>query len=114
MTYGTENAEEASGANDGGRTPYAVSGAAGHRHRSPEPLASHMKLIRYTVVVLSFLVGWIGVGVVVSHCMFNLGLTDTRERHVLTDWLSGSLLGLPVGIFLAYVMDAGLKDKYGK
>ncbi len=73
-----------------------------------------MKLIRYTVVVLSFLVGGIGVGVVVSDCMFNLGLTDTRERHVLTDWLQGSLLGLPVGIFLAYVMDAGFKGKDGK
>ncbi len=78
-------------------------------NQTAAPRRSHMKLIGHAVVVLSFLVGWIGVGAVVSHCMFNLGLMGTSERHVLTDWISGSLLGLPAGIFLAYVMSGGFK-----
>ncbi len=80
-----------------------------------------MKLIGYSAVALSFLVGWIGVAVVVRHWMAEALPGDygdlyvqygyPSQRHVLTDWLElpGSVLGLPVGCFLAYMMAAGLK-----
>jgi hypothetical protein len=80
-----------------------------------------MKLIRYTAVLVSFLVGWIGVAVLVRHCMTELFPGDygdlyvqygyPSEHHVLTDWLElpGSVLGLPVGCLLAYLTAAVLK-----
>lgn len=80
-----------------------------------------MKLIRYTLMVVAFLIGWIGVAVLVRHWMAEMFPGDygdayvrygyASERHVLTDWLElpGSMLGLPVGGFLAYLMAVVLK-----
>ncbi len=73
-----------------------------------------MKALRYATVVVSFLVGWIGVAVLVSRWMAEIFPGDygdtyrqygyPSERHALTDWLEspGSVLGLPAGVFLAY------------
>ncbi len=80
-----------------------------------------MKLIGYTAVAVSFLVGWIGVALLVRHWMAEVLPGEygdlyvqygyASERHVLTDWLElpGSVLGLPVGCLLAYLIAAGLK-----
>jgi hypothetical protein len=76
-----------------------------------------MRRVRYTAIVVSFLVGWIGVAVLVRHWMAELLPGDygdmSGERQVLTDWLElpGCVLGLPVGWFLAYVMSAVPKRK---
>jgi hypothetical protein len=80
-----------------------------------------MKLIRYTSTLIAFLVGWIGVAVLVRHWMAEAFPGDygdayvqygyASERNVLTDWLQlpGSVLGLPAGIVLAYLSFVILK-----
>ena len=82
-----------------------------------------MRLLRYTAVVVSFLVGWIGIAVVVRNWMAELIPGDygdayrqygyPSEHNVLTDWLAfpGSVIGLPGGILLAYLSLVLLKPK---
>ena len=85
-----------------------------------------MKLISYTSMVVAFLVGWIGVAVLVRHWMAEVFPGDygdayvqygyASERNPLTDWLQlpGSVLGLPAGILLAYLSFVIFKRKDDK
>ena len=89
-------------------------------------MGNTMKLIGYTAVVVSFLVGWIGVAVFVRGCMAELFPGDygdayvqygyPSERNVLSDWLElpGSALGLPAGMLLAYLCLVLLRSKSDK
>ncbi len=79
-----------------------------------------MRLISYTAVAVSFRVGWIGVALLVRHGLAEAIPGDYGdmygERHVLTDWLElpGSVLGLPAGCFLAYLVATVLKQMHAR
>lgn len=83
------------------------------RRASSRSLGGIMKLIGYTAVVIGFLVGWIGVAILVRRFINETmpGILDYGQHNILVDWLTlpGSVLGLPVGYFLAYMMAWGLK-----
>ncbi len=85
-----------------------------------------MKYLSYAAVVVSFLLGWIGVAVIVRHWMADVFPGEygdayrqygyPSEGNALTNWLDlpGSVLGLPAGIFLAYVCLVILRRKDAK
>ncbi len=73
-----------------------------------------MKFLGYTAVVVGFLVGWIGVAIAFRRVWIEM-LPDEGSEHysVLMDWLGtpGCVLGLPVGILVAYLVAAAVKSK---
>jgi len=73
-----------------------------------------MRFLGYGAVVIGFLVGWVGVAVAFRRFWIEV-LPDEGSDHynVMVDWLGspGSVVGLPVGIFVAYVIAAALKSK---
>ena len=73
-----------------------------------------MKYLGYSAVVIGFLVGWVGVAIAFRRFWIEM-LPDERSDHhnVMVDWLvsPGSVVGLPVGIFVAYIIAAALKSK---
>ena len=72
-----------------------------------------MKFLRYSAVVIAFLVGWIGVAVFIDGFIKELIPEPYADRNVLLDWLQspGSVVGLPVGCLLAYICSESLKRK---
>ena len=75
---------------------------------------SNMKCLGYSAVVIGFLVGWVGVAIAFRRFWIEM-LPDEGSNHynVMVDWLGspGSVVGLPVGIFVAYIIAAALKSK---
>ena len=73
-----------------------------------------MKYLGYSAVVIGFLVGWIGVAIAFRSFWIEI-LPDEGSDHynVMVDWLMspGCVVGLPVGIFVAYIIAAALKGK---
>jgi hypothetical protein len=73
-----------------------------------------MKYLGYSAVVIGFLVGWIGVAIAFRSFWIEM-LPDEGSEHysVMVDWLGspGCVLGLPVGMFVAYLIAAALKSK---
>jgi hypothetical protein len=73
-----------------------------------------MKCLGYSAVVIGFLVGWIGVAIAFRRFWIEM-LPDEGSNHynVMVDWLGspGSIVGLPVGILVAYIIAAALKSK---
>ncbi len=72
-----------------------------------------MKLIGYSAVIVAFFVGWVGAAICVRRFITNLIPDAYDSDNVLLDWLElpGSVLGLPVGFLLAYMVAAPLKSK---
>ncbi len=74
-------------------------------------LANSVKFVAYSATVCAFLVGWIGVALLVRKAMADLLPGDYGEPNWLVDWLElpGCVLGLPVGVFLAWLIGGFLK-----
>ncbi len=73
-----------------------------------------MKYLGYSAVVIGFLVGWVGVAIAFRRFWIEM-LPDEASNHynVMVDWLGspGCVVGLPVGIVVAYIIAAVLKSK---
>jgi hypothetical protein len=73
-----------------------------------------MKFLGYSAVVIGFLVGWVGVAIAFQRFWIEV-LPDEGSDHynVMVAWLMspGSVVGLPVGIFVAYIIAVALKSK---
>jgi hypothetical protein len=74
-----------------------------------------MKFVCYSAVVIGFLVGWVGTAIFVDRFIKELIPESYAEETVTVTvgWLQspGSVLGLPVGGSLAYIIAAVLKRK---
>jgi len=75
---------------------------------------SLMKYFGYCAVVVGFLFGWIGVAIAFRGFWIEI-LPDEASNHYngMVDWLGspGSVVGLPVGIVVAYIIAAILKSR---
>ncbi len=82
--------------------------------QSVPTLTTILKFLGYSVVVIGFLVGWVGVAIAFRRFWIEL-LPDEGSNHynVMADWLMspGSLVGLPVGIIVAYIIASALRSK---
>ena len=72
-----------------------------------------MKFVAYSAVAVAFLAGWAGTSICVRSFIISLIPDAYDDSSALVGWLAlpGSVLGLPIGFFFAYMIAAGFKGK---
>jgi len=72
-----------------------------------------MKFIRFTLAFIGFLVGWIGVAILIGLLMSRLFPGTGTDHNVFGDWRSwpGGVLGVFVGYWLFQLLAGTQKEK---